>query len=142
MSQPLPTENFRRQHDELMQLGTSILTMLAQEGVAQRASEIRRLVARFAGKLNVHARMEGEALYPRLLAHDDDAVRRLATSMVDELGGIYDSFGSYAKRWPDADAIENDAMGFVRHTREVMAILAKRMMRETHDLYPLVDALG
>ena len=86
--------------------------------------------------------MEGEAFYPRLLAHDDAAVRNLAQRFVDEFGGIYDAFGQYTKHWSDAASIERDPVSFARETRGVMKLLAHRMTRESNELYPLADALG
>jgi hypothetical protein len=90
----------------------------------------------------MHARMEEDGLYPRLLSHEDESVRALAKSFVDELGGIYGAFSHYTKKWPDADAITRDPAGFVQQTREVMKLLAKRMTKESSQLYPLVDELG
>lgn len=138
----VPTENFRRQHEELMQLGMEILGQLQPETAAARATEIRRQLARFAGKLSVHASMEGDALYPRLLAHEQPDVRAIAATFVDELGGIYGAFGNFTRKWPDADSIARDPVTFVRHTRDVFKLLARRMMKETSELYPLVDDLG
>jgi hypothetical protein len=137
-----PTANFRRQHEELMQLGMAILQRVRADNFADDAAGIRRELSRFTGKLMVHASMEGDALYPRLLAHGDQEARTLAQSFVDEVGGIYETYFAYAKRWPDANAIATNASTFARETKQVMRLLAERMMRETSELYPMVDALG
>ena len=134
------TERFRRQHEELQQLGLEIAGKLSRKTLPTDAANVRRLVARFAGKLSVHASMENEALYPRLLRHPDPAVRARAESLFDEVGTIYATFGAYAKRWPTTASIEADNAGFVRDTREVLRVLAFRMMRENEELYPLVEA--
>src|SRR5262245_61341567 len=96
------TENFRRQHEELMALGFEINHHLDARALAREetAANVRRLVARFAGKLLVHAEMENKALYPRLLHHTDDAVRSRAQALYDDVKKIYASFQEYAKRWP------------------------------------------
>lgn len=125
-----------------MQLGVEILGQLQPDSVAERAPEIRRALARFAGKLTVHASMEGDALYSRLLAHDRFEVRAIAEGFVDELGGIYGAFSNFTRQWPDADSIARDPATFVRDTRDVFKLLARRMIRETSELYPLVDDLG
>jgi hypothetical protein len=133
------TENFLRQHDELMALGFEINQRLDPRALAADAAEVRRLVARFGGKLLMHAEME-KALYPRLLQHRDEAIRTKAQALYDEVKRVYDAFGDYAKRWPTAEAISADPAAFVRDTRGVLKMLGKRMMRENTELYPLADA--
>lgn len=136
-----PTERFRRQHEELASLSAEILERVAAPAaeLAADAGHVRRLVARFAGKLAVHASMENEALYPRLLAHRDPEVRAKATALFDEVGALYASFGGYRERWPTIDAIERDPAAFAKDTRRVLKVLWSRMMRENDELYPLVD---
>ncbi|MBI2393346.1 MAG: protein kinase [Deltaproteobacteria bacterium] len=136
-----PTDNFRRQHEELARLGAEIIAALETD-VAAHAAHVRRLVARFAGKLSMHATMENEALYPRLLAHRDASVSGRAKALYDEVSTLYASFGTYAKRWPDSASIEADPAAFTKDTRRVLAILSARMRRENDELYPLVDRAG
>jgi serine/threonine protein kinase len=135
------TNRFRRQHEELQALGFQIAEKLARATLANEAGIVRRLVAQFAGKLAVHASMENEALYPRLLQHSDPNVRERARSLFDDVGTIYATFGQYAKKWPTTASIEADPRAFARETREVLRVLAFRMMRENDELYPLVESV-
>ena len=135
-------ERFRRQHEELQKLGMEIAGKLSRKTIVAEAATVRRLVARFAGKLTVHASMENEALYPRLLQHGDPAVRARARALFDEVGELYATFHAYAARWPGAPSIEADPGGFVKETREILTRLAFRMVKENEELYPLVDASG
>jgi hypothetical protein len=139
-----PTDNFRRQHEELMALAFEIHHHLDARALAdaEAAAHVRRLMARFAGKLFMHAEMENKALYPRLLHHQDDAVRERAQALYDDVKRIYGSFGEYAKRWPTPQSISEASRDFVRDTRDVMKLLGLRMLRENDELYPLVDAAG
>jgi serine/threonine-protein kinase len=132
-------DRFRRQHEELQRLGMEIAGKLSRKTIVAEAADVRRLVARFAGKLAVHASMENEALYPRLLAHADAAVRARARSLYDEVGGLYSTFHAYTARWPTVASIHADPHAFVTETRELLTRLAFRMVRENDELYPLVD---
>jgi hypothetical protein len=138
---PSPTENYRRQHAELLELALQIGKRLTPEDLKRSAPEVRRLLAQFAGKLNMHARMENDAFYPRLFAHRDEAARARAHELFSEVGGIYDAFHEFLKAWPSAASIEENPAEFIRQTGKVLRILGKRMMREEAELYPLVDAL-
>jgi hypothetical protein len=135
-------ERFRRQHEELQSAGFAIASKLSRKTIVEEAADVRRLVAKFAGKLTVHASMENEALYPRLLAHSDPAVRARAKELFDEVGDLYSMFHAYVARWPTVAAIQADGPGFVKETREILFRLALRMTRENDELYPLVDACG
>ncbi len=139
-----PTDNFRRQHEELATLGTELLQRLAEpaEEVAKNAGELRRSMARFAGKLSVHASMENEALYPRLLEHADPNVRNTARALFDEVKGIYSGFGAFTKRWPSTESIVADPATYARESKKVLKTLWMRMVRENDELYPLVDDAG
>jgi hypothetical protein len=132
-------ERFRRQHEELQQLGLEIANKLSRKTIVAGAADVRRLVARFAGKLTVHASMENEALYPRLLEHADPDVRARAHALFDEVGELYATFHAYTARWPTVASIHADPPGFVRETREILTRLAFRMVRENDELYPLVE---
>jgi hypothetical protein len=135
------TARFRRQHEELQRLGIAISQKLSRRTLPMEAAQVRRMVAQFAGKLTVHASMENGALYPRLLAHGDPAIRGRAQALFDEVGGIYDAFAGYSAAWPTAASIEADPGGFAKQTRELFTTLAVRMVRENQELYPLVDSL-
>src|SRR5215471_6172241 len=110
----LPTERFRRQHQELLVLASDITKLLDPTKLTQDATEVRRLVAKFRGLLVVHARMENEALYPRLLEHPDTSIREKVAAIFNDVGPIYDAVDGYSERWPNAEAIQSDAAAFIK----------------------------
>jgi hypothetical protein len=136
----IETERFRRQHEELVALAGELLRALDPVVIAVDPSDVRRRLARFAGKLGVHAAMEERALYPRLLQDTDPAVRAKARSLLDDVGGLYDAFFAYTKRWSDPETLRARPSEFVAETYRILKILGRRMMQEDAELYPLVDA--
>jgi hypothetical protein len=134
-----PSDRFRRQHEELGGLALEIEDAITGPGFPANAREVRRMMARFKGKLVVHSTMENEALYPRLLEHADPDVRASAQRLFNELGGIYDAFALHHARWSTVELISIDPHTFVRHTQEVFARLRLRVERENDELYPLAD---
>lgn len=136
------TANFRRQHEEILALAEALADDVDGERIGERAAALRIILARLAGKLRVHARMEEEALYPRLLTHEDPAIRGCAARMQTQFGPVYGAFEGYLSRWPTASSIELAPAAFARETLAVVALLGKRIERETRELYPLADAAG
>ena len=134
------THKFRRQHKELMKLAAELMTLLEAQRVRERTPEVASALARFSGKLKVHAAMENDALYPRLFADHDCAVRESARALFDEFGDLYRLFERHAGRWNGSQAISADAEAFVTETMELLRRLGARMIRENTELYPLVES--
>lgn len=118
------------------------MRLLDTRTIAEDAAPARRALATFAGRLRVHAAMEQDALYPRLLASTDETVAAKASELLDEVGDIYRAFFGFLERWRDGEAVRADPEGFCRDTMIQLNNLRVRMKRENEELYPLVDAHG
>ena len=103
------------------------------------ASDARAMLSMLAGKLTIHLAMEDNALYPRLAAHNNQDVRKLAEKFDREMGGILGAFKQYLGRWPTALAIQADGAGFVDETRQIFAALRTRIAKENAELFPGLD---
>lgn len=136
------TDKFRRQHAELSGEAKTIVTALRVESLRESAAPMRAMMARFLGRLRVHAAMEDGALYPELLAHPNLEVRAKAEELQRAVGPIYACFDEHGRRWMAPGAIEADPDAFVSDTLAAFALLRRRMAEEHASLYPLVDGIG
>lgn len=132
-----PTDNFRRQHQELATLVAEIERVLE----SAEGQEMRRLLGRFAGKLQMHAAMEEKALYPRLIEHERSDVRAVAVRIHDEFGGIYSRVAAFVARWLEVGAIEESREVFCEDTRQIFTLLRARLAVEERELYAVADSL-
>lgn len=135
------TENLKRQHKELVQVVTGLVSLLQADKLIKDATTARGLLAILAGKLTVHLQMEDKSLYPHLLSHKNDRLISLTTKYINEMGGIKESFEAFLKRWPTSARIQENPEGFIRETKGVIDILSNRISKEDKELYPLVDQL-
>ena len=133
------TKEFRRQHRELQKLARVLTRAALVSGTP--ATEIQAHLARFVGKLRVHAAMETEALYPSLLDSADGDVRSKAARLHEELGPLYGRVDGFLERWGTAAAIEDRRIRFRIELTRLIAKLGWRMMREDRELYPMAVAL-
>jgi len=133
------TDNYRRQHNEIVEVVQKIIAGLNVEKLKKDASTIRELLMVLSGKLKVHLTMEDKVLYPSLVNHSSEQVRQTAKKFVDEMGGIKQGFLDYIQKWSSRGSIENDAVVFEKETRDLFAALRKRVERENNELYPLLD---
>lgn len=134
------TENFRRQHRELSQDAMDLLSKLEPVRIGQHAESLRRDLSRFVGKLRVHAAMEQDALYPRLLADPEASIRDKARQLLAEVGELYEEVFRFSERWASPSSLRADPQRFQEETQELLRRLGARMVRENSELYPLVDA--
>ncbi len=135
------TKSFRDQHDALLKMAGELGRALGAGRVNRAPTEIVKLLAMFSGKLNVHLAMEDKVLYPRLLGCRDAGTQALARKGQSDMGGIAAAFKTYRTRWSNAHRIEADQPGFVRETRELLAVLGGRITWENDCLYAAADAL-
>jgi len=136
------TGDFRLKHQELFQVASEISALLKHDELSNDASKVRGLLSMLAGKLKLHLVMEDEHLYPDLVRHSNEKVRKLARKYIDEMGGIAGTFDEYMNRWVSAADIQNNAKGFIEETKAVFKALSKRIEKEDNELYPLIDNLA
>jgi hemerythrin-like domain-containing protein len=135
------TDGFRRQHDDLLAIATSISELLTPDKAASEAQQIRGLLSKLGGKLSIHLAMEDNSLYPGLLSKTDAGDKAVVEAFINEMGGIAEAFGGYVSAWPSSSAIEADPAGFVEQTKSIFAALSSRIERENNQLYVIADKL-
>ena len=133
------TEKFRRQHEELGRLAAGLLELVGKRPLP--TDELQSTLSKIAGVLKVHAAMEDEALYPRLLEHEDPSVRALAREFVERFGAAYRGFLAFRARYTTVDQIASAPDELERETRAVVQLLGERITEENGVLYERVDRL-
>lgn len=136
------TDNFRRQHDEILNVAKEISLSLTPDKLNDQVNEVRKLLSSLTGKINVHLSMEDNALYPRMIQGNDANIKLTAQKFMTEMGEIKTVFTDYSKKWFSATSIKNSPMEFIKETKAIFAALEKRIQRENKELYPLVDKLN
>jgi hypothetical protein len=132
------TATYRRQHEEIVDLVGEIVAYFAPGRLPEAAGAARAALDRLAKKLTVHLALEDGALYPRLKAHHDTALRQAAETFSNEMSGIKTAFRSYNYKWGEAE-IGDDAERFIVESGRLFAVLGKRIERENAVLYALYD---
>lgn len=135
------TMNFRRQHNDMMDLVSEITAHLDEKTVASASGDVASLLARLSGKLSVHLTQEDKFLYPRMKDSGNANAQRLALSFQNEMGGLSQTYTDFAKRYRGGRSIEADPAGFVREAKQIFSALKERIERENRDLYPAADQI-
>jgi hemerythrin-like domain-containing protein len=136
------TDNFRKQHVEILTIAREINGLLSDTLDDNGAAKIRPLLSKMAGVVSLHLAMEDKSLYPVLAKHQDNNVRTLSTRYSTEMGSLAAAFGDYMKNWQTTTQMRADPARFSIASKAVFNALSKRIHRENTELYPLVDKLG
>lgn len=133
------TSIFRRQHAGLLKMGGEIVMAMQTPPSPETVRNVRMLVARFKGSLLVHQRMENEALYPRLFAHDDASVVESARALYLDLGDLYDGFLEFERKYAAPETAETSPQDYYKSVGRLLKRLMLRMQREDKELYALAQ---
>ena len=117
------TDNLKLQHTDLLSIAAQMSELMTPEKLSNDAIEIRKLLSKLSGKLEVHLAMEDKVLYPRLIKHSDDNIRSVAQQFIDQMGGISSTFQQYKSKWYDIKAISQNATGFISETNGIFEVL-------------------
>lgn len=135
------TDNFRKQHVEILTIAREINQQLGPELSEQEAGAIRRQLSKLHGIVGLHLAMEDKSLYPSMLQSKDADARSLAQQYADEMGGLALAFNTYMQTWGSNAAVSLAAAEFTEQTKGIFNALSKRIHRENTQLYPIADAL-
>jgi hypothetical protein len=135
------SDRYREQHVELAELATQLVRSAERAQSEEDCAALRSDLSRLAGKLLVHLGMEDDNLYPTLAKHPDAEIRATAEQFSREMGGIAQAFTAYTGKWVGS-AIKADPRGFANETRDIVAVLSRRIQSENTRLYPLIDRVS
>lgn len=135
------TDNFRKQHVDILSIARDINQQLGAELSEQEAGAIRRQLSKMHGIVGLHLAMEDQSLYPAMLRSTDAEARALAQQYSDEMGDLASAFNAHMKTWGSNAAVSNAAAEFTAQTKGIFNALSKRIHRENTQLYPKADSL-
>jgi len=135
------TDNFRKQHAEILQIARDINQNLGSAITDDVALLIRRQLSKMHGLVGLHLAMEDKSLYPSLLQSADPAARHLAQQYSAEMGDLAATFEQYMAFWASSITIGANAPAFTEQSKAIFNALSKRIHRENTQLYPVADAM-
>jgi hemerythrin-like domain-containing protein len=130
--------NLKRQHKDLVVLSRELIGELdAEKGLSFKS--VLHSLSLFEGKLKIHLSMEDKHLYPRLISHQSEEVRRLTGEYIREMSGIYDKFHSFILRWKGDDPPEDFPGSFASEMKGIVEEIYVRIRKEEDVLFPLLE---
>jgi len=133
------TENYRSHHQQIRLILSDIKDELNEEKITADPENITVHIRQLFGKFGTHLALEDKAFYPRAMENDNVILSRTAKIFQQEMGGLGEVFHGYRKKWPGPLAISKGTGDFVTETKEIIALLERRLEREEEVLYDLYD---
>lgn len=135
-------EELNHQNDKITEL-SNVLSYLIDERSICDTSVTCELFFEYVDRVRQHLDVEERELYQGLLAHKDNKVCNTAKMFLSGSGEIKRVFSQYLKRWCKNKELRiKDHDQFVKETREMFALVLRRIEDEVEHLYPTVRAVN
>jgi hypothetical protein len=136
------TENFRRQHAELIEILDQLAQLLDTDAILKDASDVKRVVTSLGVKLSIHHSLEDDYLYPRLIESPFKSLSFIARTYQQEFSSNSDRFNAFCERWKSRADIQQNVVDFIRQSKQTIKELRFRISREETTLYDEFDKLS
>ncbi len=131
-------DQLNHQNDKITEL-SNVLTYLIDDRSICDTTVTCDLFFLYVDKVREHLETEERELYQALLAHRENRVRNTANKFLAGSGEIKRVFSQYLKRWCRNKELRiKDHEQFVSETREMFALVLRRIEDEVENLYPTV----
>ncbi|MBF0502116.1 MAG: hemerythrin domain-containing protein [Candidatus Riflebacteria bacterium] len=130
-------EPYQEQHQEILALMTGLLERLHEPMEINDSMEVLRNLGILAEKIRLHLAQEDNLLYPYFFRHPNTEVRETAQRYMASMGNLNQTFQEYLHRWNVPEKISHGPQDFIQETKLVFEVMAKRMLSEEAELYPL-----
>jgi hemerythrin-like domain-containing protein len=134
----MKTQNFRRQHDELVALVAEMTPLLSVSKIKDNSQKIHSFISKFSGKLKAHLSMEDSILYPAILA---SAHSNIANKYSKEMTALKPAIETFFRKYINIKTLEENPQEFINELTQIVDILKKRIDAEHRELYPIYEAL-
>ena len=132
------TEQFTRQHHEMVSLCDQLWECAIEEHIRQDARFVHKIQQSLYKVLNLHERMEDFGFYPMLHEHKDERVRTKSLSLKERFQACGDSHLQYQQNYPTAESIQTNAAQYVRDTHDIIRMIRNSINTEERELYSLL----
>ncbi len=132
-------KQLEQQNSEIAELCEVLQVLLGDNSVCD-TQIARELFQRFTAKVKAHLSLEDNALYAKMLAHDDNHLNALTTRYLSNSRELQRIFHGYEKEWcrDGVNVSGNDA--FIRETHGIFAMIRERIRAESEEFFPAVNS--
>ncbi|AQS07210.1 hemerythrin domain-containing protein [Clostridium beijerinckii] len=132
-------DNLMREHKGIFEEINYISESINNKKFESDLLDITTHINKLAGKLKIHLSSEDKFLYPNLLNGDDNKLKNLANSYINEMGGISDTFTNYKNKFNTKSKIISEGNEvFISETKKILVAIEKRISKEESELYKLI----
>ncbi|MDH5764805.1 MAG: hemerythrin domain-containing protein [Gammaproteobacteria bacterium] len=132
----IPVEELRNENDAIKDL-SNVLSNLVTDQSLRTNTIFCELLHRFQEKLDAHLKHEARSIYPQLLNHDDNHIKKVANDFLSNTHELERILSKYVKRWCHQINTENHEE-FERETLEIFRLVNERIQLEESHLFPVL----
>lgn len=134
-------DHFKGQHVRIM-AGIDTLRRLSHQGIEDRAGDIADQLSALSKVVTQHLAIEDRVLYPSVERGTDANLAAMSHAYQDDMKGIATAFIGFARHWSDPTRIALQPEVFRAEANTVLKSVHQRIVRENHEFYPAIEAMG
>lgn len=132
-------DKMRRQHLSIHEDINYLISEIKKGSEKLNVPETALRINKLAGKLRIHMLEEDKFLYPDLLNHTDDEVRKMANKYITEMGHLAEEYTRFKTKYNTPSKILEDTDNFISEAKELIQALINRIDKEDNELYIFVE---
>ena len=132
------TDQFTRQHHEMVSLCQQLLECSIEKYISKNASFVHTIQRSLHEVMSLHIRLEDTAFYPMLHEHENPEVRSISLRLQEEFLPGTKMYWAYHERYPSAHSIEKNSSQYIEDTHAVVNEIRLRINKEERELYSLL----
>jgi len=129
-------DELRGENDEIKDL-SDVLSKLVATDTLRTNTVFCELLHRFQTKLDSHLKHEARSLYPELLSHQDDGIKKIARDFMSNTHELERILSKYVKRWCKHINSENH-VEFENETNHIFQLVNRRISMEESHLFSML----
>lgn len=130
-------EELRNENDEIQEL-SDVLSILISNHTIRTNRIFCELLKRFQDKLDSHLKHEARSIYPELLNHSDNNVKKIAKDFMSNTHELERIRTKYVKRWCNNINTGNHEE-FETETKLIFRLINERFQMEEAHLFNILD---
>lgn len=129
-------EELRNENDEINEL-SDVLSILISNHTMRTNRIFCELLKRFQDKLDNHLKHEARSIYPELLNHSDNSIKKVAKDFMSNTHELERIRSKYVKRWCNHINTDNHEE-FETETKTIFRLINDRFQMEEAHLFNIL----
>ena len=131
-------KELKKQNQDISEL-LDVLSVLIEHPHLNNNSHVCELTTRLNEKVWMHLIFENNTLFTELSRQYNPDIQKLTKDFQQSAKDVKKVFSHYVRCWCHTLANETEHQAFVKESKNIFALIKKRIIQEEKDIFPLLE---